>query len=78
MGWMQYTCQQAAELMSLRRDEPLGFWRGLGLKLHLGVCGDCREVGKQIDQIGDLSAKLLGGAPGAAHDDNDNDEPAQR
>jgi len=75
MGWMQHTCQQAAELMSLQRDEPLGFWRGLGLKLHLRVCGDCREVGKQIDQLGELSAGLWGGAASAGRD---SDRPAQR
>jgi hypothetical protein len=74
MEWMQHTCRQAAELMSLQRDEPLGFWRGLGLKLHLRMCGDCREVEKQIDLVGDLSAKLWGGAPGT----DDDDQPAQR
>lgn len=78
MKWMQHTCRQAAALMSLRRDEPLGFWRGLGLKLHLGVCGDCREVEKQIEQLGDLSAGLWGGRPRAADVDDDDDERAQR
>lgn len=75
MKWMQHTCRQASELMSLQRDEPLGFWRGLGLKLHLRVCGDCREVNQQIDRLGDLSARLCGGASLAADED---DKPAQK
>ncbi len=68
MKWMQHTCRQAAELMSLQRDEPLGFWRALGLKLHLGVCGDCREVDRQLDRLSDLSAGLWGGAHGAGEE----------
>ena len=74
MKWMQHSCQQAAELISLRRDEPLGFWRALSLKLHLRVCGDCCEVDKQIDQLGDLSAGLWGGASASG----EHDRPDQR
>ena len=74
MKWMQHTCRQAAELMSLQRDQPLGLWRAVGLKLHLRVCGDCREVDKQLDQLSDLSAGLWGRATHAASDD----EPDQR
>jgi Putative zinc-finger len=69
MKWMQYTCREAAELLSLRRDEPLGFWRAVGLKLHLGVCGDCREVDKQLDQLSELSAGLWRDATRAGKDD---------
>jgi Putative zinc-finger len=74
MKWMQHTCRQAAELMSLQRDEPLGLWRAVGLKLHLSLCGDCREVDKQLDRLSDLSADLWGGAPHAGKDE----EPSQR
>jgi hypothetical protein len=71
MGWMRYTCKQAAELMSLRRDEPLGFWREAGLKLHWRLCGNCRQVDKQLDQLGDLSAGLWGGRPNDRGDRTD-------
>jgi Putative zinc-finger len=71
MGWMQHTCRQAAELMSRQRDEPLGFWRSRALKLHLRVCGDCREVERQLDQLGDLSAGLWGGREKDQDDRND-------
>jgi Putative zinc-finger len=69
MGWMQHTCRQAAELMSLRRDEPLGPWRALTLKLHLHLCGDCRQVERQLDQLGRLSGTLGRGVEAPADDD---------
>jgi hypothetical protein len=69
MGWMQHTCRQAAELMSLRRDEPLGRWRSLTLRLHLHVCGDCRQIERQLDQLGRISRMSWRG---------DDDKNAQR
>lgn len=71
MGWMQHTCRQAAELMSLQRDEPLGFWRSLTLRVHLHLCGDCQQVERQIDQLGDMSSALWRGGAGPKDDDND-------
>lgn len=69
MGWMQHTCRQAAELMSLRRDEPLGPWRSLTLKLHLRVCGDCQQVERQLDQLGRMSSASWRGAEAPTDDD---------
>lgn len=69
MGWMQHTCQQAAELLSLRRDEPLGLWRSLTLKLHLRVCGDCQQVERQLDQLGSMSGALWHGTDATGDDD---------
>lgn len=57
MGWMQTTCREAARLMSARQDEALGPWREFALKLHLRLCGDCREVERQFDQM----RRLTGG-----------------
>jgi len=68
MGWMQHTCQEAAELMSARRDEPLGLWRSLGLKLHLAICGNCQQVERQLDQVGTLGAELMNGSADGADD----------
>jgi Putative zinc-finger len=64
MGWMQITCREAARLMSARRDEPLGRWRQWALKLHVQVCGDCREVERQLEQMRRLAAELLDGGDG--------------
>ncbi len=70
MGWMQHTCRQAAELMSLRRDEPLGFWRSLTLRMHTRVCGDCQQVERQLDQLGRMSGALWPGGEAPADDDD--------
>lgn len=64
-------CEEAARLMSRQRDEPLGAWQRLRLQWHLGRCGNCREVERQLAQIDALSR---GWFDGAAADD----EPAHR
>lgn len=67
MAWMRVTCREAARWMSLRHDEPLGAWQQLALKLHLRVCGDCREVDRQMAQVSRLTADLFGAdAPSSA------------
>jgi hypothetical protein len=75
MKWMRYTCRQAAELLSLQRDEPLGLWRTVGLNVHLRLCGDCREVDRQIDQLSDLAAELWRHSPPVGKDEQ---RPTQR
>jgi hypothetical protein len=70
MGWMQHSCRQAAELMSLRRDEPLGRWRSLTLALHVRLCGDCQQVERQLDQLGRISGSSWREAEARADDDN--------
>jgi hypothetical protein len=51
-------CEQASRLMSRQRDEPLSAWQGVQLRLHRHVCGDCREVERQLGQIGKLAGSL--------------------
>jgi hypothetical protein len=70
MKWMRHTCRQAAELMSLQRDEPLGFWRSLTLRMHIHVCGDCAQVERQLDQLSHMNGALWRGG-GAADGDKD-------
>jgi hypothetical protein len=70
MKWMQHTCRQAAELMSLQRDEPLGFWRSMTLRMHIRVCGDCEQVERQLDQLSHMNGALWRGAE-AVDDDKD-------
>jgi hypothetical protein len=73
---MQLSCREAARWMSLRRDEPLGRWRAVALRLHLRLCGDCREVERQLPQLGGLAAGLYDAPP---HDERDAPQaPAQR
>ena len=47
-----YSCKKAAELISLAQDEPLGALDKFRLKIHLSMCGNCRNVEQQIAQIG--------------------------
>ena len=75
MGWMQTTCREAARLMSARRDVPLGAWQGLALKLHLRLCGDCREIERQFERVARLGADRPAGAP---EDGSDGSSPPQR
>jgi Putative zinc-finger len=71
MEWIQHTCRQAAELMSLQRDEPLGFWRSLTLRMHLRVCGDCQQVERQLGQLSDMSATRWRSGVEQNNDDRD-------
>jgi predicted anti-sigma-YlaC factor YlaD len=47
-----HSCRRAAELITLAQDEPLGALDKLRLKIHLSMCGNCRNVEQQIAQIG--------------------------
>ena len=41
-------CKEATRLMSLRQDRPLAFQERLSLRLHLAMCGACRECDRQF------------------------------
>jgi len=41
-------CKQATALMSLGLDKKLGTTQRLGLKLHLMMCGGCRNFNRQM------------------------------
>ncbi|SEL03450.1 zf-HC2 domain-containing protein [Halomonas daqiaonensis] len=41
-------CKQATRLMSLKQDRPLSFQQRLSLRMHLLMCGACRECDKQF------------------------------
>ncbi|WP_136248202.1 zf-HC2 domain-containing protein [Halomonas borealis] len=41
-------CQQATRLMSLKLDRPLRLGERLSLRLHLAMCGACRECDRQF------------------------------
>lgn len=60
MNWM-HSCKRVAELLSQRLDEPLGLIDQLKLRLHLSICGDCRNVADQLDAVHAAGADLFGG-----------------
>lgn len=41
-------CREATRLMSLKQDRPLLFRERLSLRLHLAMCGACRECDRQF------------------------------
>jgi predicted anti-sigma-YlaC factor YlaD len=61
MNWM-HSCRRAAELLSQRLDEPLGTVDELKLRLHLSLCGDCRNVEQQLSGIHAATGDLFSGA----------------
>ncbi|MDP1691355.1 MAG: zf-HC2 domain-containing protein [Burkholderiaceae bacterium] len=60
MNWM-HSCKRVAELLSQRLDEPLGLIDEIKLRLHLSMCGDCRNVELQIIGVHAASADLFAG-----------------
>ena len=43
------SCQEASRLLSQRQDRELGFWEGLKLRAHLGLCDICTRFSRQLD-----------------------------
>lgn len=41
-------CKEATFLMSLRQDRPLSFRERVSLRIHLSMCGACKECSKQF------------------------------
>jgi hypothetical protein len=66
MNWM-HSCRRVAQLLSQRLDEPLGAIDELKLRLHLKLCGNCRNVEEQLGGVHAAAADLFSG--GADLDD---------
>lgn len=54
-----HSCQRVAELLSQQLDEPLGLIDALKLRLHLSMCGNCRNVAEQLGGIDAAAAELF-------------------
>ena len=53
-------CRQATALMSQRMDRKLGLAERMGLKLHLMMCGGCRNFGRQMNFLRESLRRLPG------------------
>lgn len=53
-----HSCQKAAELLSQSLDEPLDMVDKLRLRMHLSMCGDCRNVQEQLNLIHKMGAQI--------------------
>ncbi|MBW8068205.1 MAG: zf-HC2 domain-containing protein [Ferrovum sp.] len=51
-------CKQATELMSQRLDRDLSIPQKLSLRLHLMMCVGCRNFGRQMDFLRQVSRKF--------------------
>lgn len=61
MNWM-HSCKRVAELLSQRLDEPLGLIDEMKLRLHLWMCGNCRNVEQHLSAVHAASADLFAGS----------------
>ena len=52
-------CKEATRLMSLKQDRPLTFQERVSLRIHLSMCGACKECDRQfipLHKAGDKAA----------------------
>jgi len=56
---MKINCRQASRLISHGLDQPLSQWDYLRLRVHLWMCGNCRQFSRQL-QIVQQSARKAG------------------
>lgn len=52
------SCREVDKLLSQALDEPLGFTDRMRLRIHLGMCGNCRNAEKQMDTLHALGPQL--------------------
>lgn len=54
-------CQQATRLLSDARERTLTFGERSALKFHLLMCSGCRNFGKQMVTLSELSRRYAAG-----------------
>jgi len=45
---MMHSCKRVAELLSQSLDEPLGWFDQVRMRMHLSMCGNCRNIEQQM------------------------------
>ncbi len=58
------SCREAAELLSLSREEPVKGLSRLALSIHLAMCGDCRTYAHQLVWIDRALVQIVSESPG--------------
>ena len=64
-------CKEATRLMSLKRDRPLTFQERLSLRLHLAMCGACRNCDRQFELLHRVGHHFEPTAEAEARDDKE-------
>lgn len=59
MSKLMYSCKQASRLSSRAMEQPLGTLERLLLRLHLMMCGRCRNFTRRIEFLRRASRKAL-------------------
>ena len=49
MSLVSLTCRQASRLQSQALDRDLRLTERLALRFHMGLCGACRKVSRQME-----------------------------
>ncbi len=57
------SCKEVHELTASGALSEAGFWKRLGLKLHLSMCRHCRNYVRQIRAIGEGARRLFREGP---------------
>ena len=55
----KHSCKKVAQLLSQRLDEPLSLRDRIQLRLHLALCGNCRNVQAHLRELRQLSKNLF-------------------
>lgn len=64
MKLMGLSCRQFAELASFRMDRPLSRWESARFRFHRTMCGLCRRLPTQLENLRTLTRCACGGEGG--------------
>lgn len=54
---MKISCRQASRLISQGMDQPLNQWQYVRLRVHLWMCGNCRQFSHQLQVLQQAARK---------------------
>ena len=64
-------CHKATQLMSQAQERELSLQERLGLKLHTGMCAACRNFGRQMPLLRQISREYVHHNDGEEQKHND-------
>jgi anti-sigma factor ChrR (cupin superfamily) len=57
------SCREVSRAVASGELERAGFWKRLGLRLHLAMCRHCRRYSRQLRAIGQTARELFAETP---------------
>lgn len=64
-------CQGATRLLSQAQEQKLGLQERMALQMHLAMCSGCRNFGKQMHTLRQITRAYAQGADGRADKKDD-------